>query len=134
MENFVWSARVYYEDTDASGLVFYANYLKFMERARTEWLRSNGLTQRSLMKDPGIIFVVRKAEVNYFSPAFFDDLLTIKTNINRIQGASLEFNQQVICDKKNNPLCQGIIKVACLDSNNLKPKKIPQNVRQKFLI
>tara|TARA_Y100001935_G_scaffold254435_1_gene263488 strand:+ start:1240 stop:1656 length:417 start_codon:yes stop_codon:yes gene_type:complete len=133
IRNFKWSTRVYYEDTDASGLVFYANYLKFMERARTEWLRSQGLSQLSLMKSPGIIFVVSNVTIEYFSPALFDDLLVINTRIRQLKGASLKFDQQINSDARGNLLCEGVIKVVCVDSISLKPKKIPKNVRDKIL-
>ena len=81
MTTFVWPARVYYEDTDAGGVVYYANYLKFLERARTEWLRALGFDQRDLMREAGILFAVRRVEIDYLLPARFDDELEVEAAI-----------------------------------------------------
>ena len=91
MSTFVWPARVYYEDTDAGGVVYYANYLKFLERARTEWLRALGFDQRDLMRDAGILFAVRHVEIDYLLPARFDDELRIEAAVERASKVSLTF-------------------------------------------
>ena len=89
MNDFIWPLRVYYEDSDAGGVVYYANYLKFMERARTEWLREKGFNQIALKQQHNSIIVVRKISIDYLKPAFFDDLLTITVHISKIGKASI---------------------------------------------
>ncbi|VVD75678.1 4-hydroxybenzoyl-CoA thioesterase [Pandoraea horticolens] len=127
-----WSIRVYYEDTDAGGVVFYANYLKFFERARTEWLRSLGIEQLELARSTGMIFIVRSTAVDYLSPARLDDLLTIKSRIERIGGASVDFEQQAwreASDGHSELLARGSIKIGCVAAHTLRPGKIPAQVR-----
>jgi len=97
---FYWPVRVYYEDTDNGGVVYYANYLKFMERARTEWLRSLGLEQDRLINEQGIIFAVRSVQVDYLKPALFNQLLSVSAEIIATGKASLTFKQEVVVDKK----------------------------------
>jgi len=121
--------RVYYEDTDSGGVVYYANYLKFMERARTEWLRSLGVEQDVLAKESRIIFVVRAARLDYHRPARFNDLLQVSARVAEARGASLVVEQSVTNSKEpDKPLCHGLIKVACVDANSFKPKKIPHMI------
>jgi acyl-CoA thioester hydrolase len=127
-----WSIRVYYEDTDAGGVVFYANYLKFFERARTEWLRSLGIEQLELARSTGMIFIVRSTAVDYLSPARLDDLLTIKSRIERIGGASVDFEQEAwrdTPDGRSELLARGTIKIGCVAADTLRPGKIPAPVR-----
>lgn len=95
MREFIVSMRVYYEDTDSAGVVYHANYLKFMERARTEWLRSLGIEQDELARDEGVIFAVRSIALDYFKPARFNDLLQISVMITRIGGASISLSQSI---------------------------------------
>ncbi len=129
MNEFIWPVRVYYEDTDSGGVVYYANYLKFMERARTEWLRKLGFEQDELARDNGIIFVVRSVNVDYYRPARFNDLLRIHTCIAEARGASLIFEQTIrVAEDSGKPLCQGRIRVACVGVGSLKPRPIPQKV------
>jgi acyl-CoA thioester hydrolase len=92
--DFAWPVRVYYEDTDAGGIVFYANYLKFFERARTEWLRACGVDQTRLSDEAGVIFIVRGATLDYHAPARLDDLLAITCKVERLGRASVDFEQQ----------------------------------------
>ena len=94
MSSFDWNLRVYWEDTDAGGVVFYANYLKFFERARTEWLRSLGIEQQTLADVSGVVFVVRSTSVEYNAPARLDDQLVIRTDIERVGPASVQFAQE----------------------------------------
>jgi acyl-CoA thioester hydrolase len=122
---------VYYEDTDAGGVVFYANYLKFMERARTELLRSNGFEQDGLMVSEGIIFAVRSINVEYIKPARFNQLLQVSAEITTIKKASLEFFQQIT--HHDQLLVTGDVRIACLDVSTLKPKAIPQNLIKPFI-
>jgi len=103
LNNFVWPVRVYYEDTDAGGVVFYANYLKFFERARTEMLRAMGYEQDELMANEGVIFVVRSVQVDYLSPARFNELLHVSARISLAKKASLTFEQTIT--RGNDMLC-----------------------------
>lgn len=149
---FHWPVRVYYEDTDNGGVVYYANYLKFMERARTEWLRSLGLEQDRLISDQGVIFAVRSAQVDYLRPARFNQLLSVSAEIIETGKASMTFNQEVVVDTINDNnietttegsegepvvsgelLCRGQIKIACLDANTMKPRAIPEPIREEIL-
>ncbi|AJP56990.1 tol-pal system-associated acyl-CoA thioesterase [Pandoraea vervacti] len=127
-----WSIRVYYEDTDAGGVVFYANYLKFFERARTEWLRSLGIEQLELARNTGMIFIVRATAVDYLSPARLDDLVVVKSRIDRIGGASVDFLQEAWRDAPDGTselLARGSIKIGCVAAATLRPGKIPAHVR-----
>ncbi len=127
MNEFTWIVNVYYEDTDAGGVVYHANYLRFMERARTEWLRSMGFEQDRLNKDYEIIFAVRKVIIDYIKPAVFNELLTVISKIIEQKKASLLF-EQLIINKKEETLCQAEIQIACLNSNTMKPVSIPENI------
>ncbi|MBU6491782.1 MAG: tol-pal system-associated acyl-CoA thioesterase [Burkholderiales bacterium] len=124
--HFHWSIRVYYEDTDAGGVVFYANYLKFFERARTEWLRSLGIDQSLLAKRTGMLFVVRHTAVDYLSPARLDDQLAIRSRIERLGRASVDFLQEAW--RGEQLLARGTIKVCCVAASDLKPNAIPPDV------
>jgi acyl-CoA thioester hydrolase len=123
-----WSIRVYYEDTDAGGVVFYANYLKFFERARTEWLRSLGIDQLRLAHDTGMIFIVRRTTVDYLSPARLDDEILIRSRIDRIGGASVDFMQEAW--RGDTLLARGGIKIGCVAADSLRPGKIPSHVME----
>lgn len=125
-ENFSIPVRVYYEDTDAGGLVYYANYLKFMERARTEWLRRLGFEQDALSAEEGVIFAVRAVKVDFYKPGRFNDLLEATVNIRRRGGASLTLRQEV--QRNSTTLCEAEVKVACLDAQSLSPRSIPNRV------
>ncbi len=124
--NFLWPIRVYYEDTDAGGVVFYANYLKFFERARTEMLRASGYEQDQLMITESVIFVVRSVQVDYLSPARFNEQLHVSANVASAKKASLIFHQTIT--RHDDVLCTGIIRIACLDTNTMRPKAIPENL------
>ncbi|AHB06680.1 MULTISPECIES: tol-pal system-associated acyl-CoA thioesterase [Pandoraea] len=127
-----WSIRVYYEDTDAGGVVFYANYLKFFERARTEWLRSLGIEQLELARNTGMMFIVRATALDYLSPARLDDLVVIKSRIERLGGASVDFLQEAWRDTPDGSselLARGSIKIGCVRADTLRPGKIPAHVR-----
>jgi len=123
---FVWPIRVYYEDTDAGGIVFYANYLKFFERARTEWLRACGVDQRKLADETGALFVVRSTALDYRAPARLDDVLRIVSRIERIGRASVDFAQEAWRD--DTLLATGTIRVGCVDATEMKPAAIPPPV------
>jgi acyl-CoA thioester hydrolase len=123
--------RVYWEDTDAGGVVFYANYLKFFERARTEWLRHLGLGQQALRDNTGAIFVVTDTRVQYHFPARLDDLLQITVDLKARGAASMTITQQALRTQGSAPaslLAQGEIRIGCVDSQTFKPRRIPIEV------
>ena len=124
---FVFPIRIYWEDTDAGGIVFYANYLKFFERARTEWLRSLGIQQHALKEESGGMFVVSETQIKYFSPARLDDLLEVTAHTAEAGRASLVLAQQawLTLDGERKLLAEGTIRIGWVDSNTLKPGRIP---------
>ncbi|QIK37559.1 tol-pal system-associated acyl-CoA thioesterase [Caldichromatium japonicum] len=122
---FDWPVRVYYEDTDAAGVVFYANYLRFMERGRTEWLRALGFEQDVLREQEGVLFAVTAVELRYLTPARFNGLLTVRSRVIQKGGASLGFEQQIIRCTDQSLCCTGQVKVACLDAVSLRPRRLP---------
>lgn len=130
-EAFSLPVRVYYEDTDAAGLVYYANYLRFCERARTEWLRSLAFSQQRLMDDEGIAFVVRSVEARYRAPARLDDLLAVVSRISRLGGASLEFDQKIY--RKEELIFDARITIACIDIAGQRPAPLPPALRIRLL-
>ncbi len=127
---FGFPVRVYYEDTDAAGVVYYANYLKFFERARTEWLRSLGFGQAATADTDGKVFVVRATSVQYLKPARLDDALTIRSQVTRVGRASLEFSQW--CERGNDVLATGHIEIACVTRDTLRPAAIPALIASRL--
>lgn len=130
MDSMNTSMRVYIEDTDAGGIVYYVNYLKFMERARTEFMRSLGFGKTALWDE--LMFVVHSVNVDYKRPAKLDDLITVSSIPVRASRVSLYFEQDVTRDGEL--LCSGMIKVACVDRNTMKPAKMPQELLEKIKI
>lgn len=130
MNSFNWSIRVYYEDTDAGGVVFYANYLKFFERARTEMLRHLGFEQDQLIKIQKLIFVVRSVKVDYLKPAKFNDLIDVNSAVIEKKKTSLIFKQSIV--REDLVLCDAEIRIACLDAQTMKPKPIPTEILEKI--
>lgn len=129
MTEFIWPVRVYYEDTDSGGVVYYANYLKFMERARTEWLRSLGFEQDELLKRDNILFAVRSISLDYLKPARFNDRLLVSAGINARGHASLSFDQTVRRDSRESEiLCTGQVRIACLAADTLRPQPLPKQL------
>jgi len=128
--SFLWPVRVYYEDTDSGGVVYYANYLKFMERARTEWLRHLGLEQDQLIDEYGVLFAVHSIALDYRAPARFNDALHVSVCPKEVGRASLSFSQQVTKMDNNEVklLCDGQVKIACLDVRSFRPRPIPAPV------
>ncbi len=126
--------RVYWEDTDAGGVVYYANYLKFLERARTEWLRALGFSQQALADDPGILCMVVSLNVEYFRPARLDDALQISCAPERDGRVTLRFRQQVLRESPGREtgdrelLLEASLRVACLDAKTRRPRRIPDFV------
>lgn len=119
--------RVYYEDTDAGGVVYHANYLRFFERARTEWLRQFGFSQQSLIEQTQTVFVVVGMQLAYKAPARLDDLLTISTRVSKLGGASIAFEQR--CEKDGQLLVQADVQLCCVNTNKYRPTPIPEAIR-----
>ena len=127
---FAWPVRVYYEDTDAQGLVYFANYFKFMERARTEWLRSLGLEQDVFMREERRYFVVIDTQAEFLSPAKFNDELMVTANVREASRASFTIEQVIYRDTTaGEVLCRGTTRAACINADTLKPARLP-----KFLL
>jgi acyl-CoA thioester hydrolase len=118
--------RVYWEDTDAGGIVFYANYLKFFERARTEWLRSLGVQQQALRDETGAMFVVSDTQVRFLRPARLDDLLQVSARLLGAGRASMQIAQQAW--RGEELLAEGDIRIGCVDAATLRPRRIPESI------
>jgi acyl-CoA thioester hydrolase len=127
---FNWPVRVYYEDTDAGGIVFYANYLKFFERARTEWLRALGVQQQTLLDADNIAFVVKNVTLDYHAAARLDDELTIRTGVEKLGRASVQFLQQAWCG--DTLLNTASVTVCCVDITTMRPRPLPDHVAAKM--
>ena len=123
---FEWPVRVYYEDTDVGGVVYYANYLRFMERARTEYLRARGFEQDRLMAEDGVMFAVVQAELTFRKAGRFNDLLYVSCVIYEHTRTTVSFAQEV--RRNDELLCEGRIRAACLDVRSLRPRAIPERV------
>lgn len=133
MSGFSWQARVYWEDTDAGGIVYYANYLRFLERARSEWLRARGISQRALAIDPGVVFSVVELQARYHRPARLEDLLRVGCNPTRDGGASLAFNQHIWLEGAGETLLfSATVRVACVDARTMKPRRLPAVIAQEL--
>jgi|TARA_B100000795_G_scaffold107641_1_gene79471 acyl-CoA thioester hydrolase len=125
---FEWNVRVYFEDTDSGGVVYHANYLKFMERARTEWLRSLGLNQIKLKKEDKVMFVVRKIDIQYRMPSRFNDELLLQTECFKITDYSIMLKQNILRDKQI--ITEGKVEIVCINSDLFKPVRIPKIAKQ----
>ena len=133
MDGFRWQVRVYYEDTDSGGVVYYANYLRFMERARTEWMRVLGFEQDELLDRDGILFAVRSASVDFLKPARFNDLLSVSCGVVKHGRASLTFEQVIARDgATQEPLCTGQVRIACLEAASFQPQAIPEYILKEI--
>jgi acyl-CoA thioester hydrolase len=129
-QRFSWPVRVYYEDTDTGGVVYYANYLKFFERARTEWLRSLGLNQDKLAQEDGLIFVVRRALLDFIRPARLDDMLEVTVEPLKVARVYVDLTQEARCGTQ--VLARAEIRVACLNRRDFKPVAMPQSLRDSL--
>ena len=127
---FTWTVRVYYEDTDAGGIVYYANYLKFFERARTEWLRSLGIHQQDLLDQEGAAFVVRSASVEYIAAARLDDEVKLLLTVEKLGRASVQFAQQAW--RGDALLSTANVKVGCVDAQTMRPRPLPDAAAAKM--
>ncbi|NND18176.1 MAG: tol-pal system-associated acyl-CoA thioesterase [Silicimonas sp.] len=121
--------RVYYEDTDLAGIVYYANYLKFIERARTEWVRGIGVDQARLRAEAGIVFAVRRVEADYLAPARFDDLLTVETDVRSVSGARIVLGQDVL--RGDARLFRSVVTLVALTDGG-RPARLPADVRRSL--
>jgi acyl-CoA thioester hydrolase len=127
---FCWPVRVYWEDTDGGAIVYYANYLRFLERSRTEWLRAHGLSQQELAREPGILFTVVSLQVDYRAPARLDDELSITCEPHSEGAASVRFVQRIYRGAPGTtaaaaPLLEASVRVACVDAQTLRPRRLP---------
>jgi acyl-CoA thioester hydrolase len=130
VSQFRWPVRVYYEDTDAGGVVYHTGYIRFMERARTEWLRAEGLSQVRLMAED-VMFSVVSLEVAFRKPARLDDLLQVVSRVSLAGGASVQFEQDILRDD-GQLLAQGKVLVACIGARNFRPRRLPDILRARL--
>ena len=128
--NFFLPVRVYYEDTDAEGVVYYANYLKFFERARSEWLRERGVELDTMLTSDGVVFVVVEANVRYRAPARYNDVLQVSADVSRAGAAQLVFEQAAVRD--GTALTEATVRVACVAHDDFAPRRIPEWVRERL--
>lgn len=128
---FQFPVRVYYEDTDAGGVVYHARYLHFFERARTEYLRTLDFSQQVLLNERNLVFVVKSMAIDYRFPARLDDLLSVETEVSELKGATILFTQWLKRDELI--LCTATVKVACVDLGKMKPMALPAEVKEAFL-
>jgi acyl-CoA thioester hydrolase len=127
MSEFAMPLRVYYEDTDVSGVVYHANYLKFFERARTEWLRQFGISQEVLRERHGIAFTVANMQIDFLAPARLDDALQVTVDLHKRKRASLEFRQNIrIAVEPQRVLAQALVRVGCVDMRQFRPRALPE--------
>ena len=129
---FVWPVRVYYEDTDAAGIVYYANYLRYFERARTEWLRALGFEQTELAVLHGVVFVVRSIHVEYLLPARFNEALNISVEPDGVVASQITMQQRVL--HRKDVLVEAVVRVVCVKIATLKPVRIPKPLLEKIRI
>ena len=122
---YLWKVRVYYEDTDAGGVVYYANYLKFMERARSEWVRSLGFDQSAMLHDHDLIFVVREVRIEYLKPARFDDMLDVTVQLLEAKRSQIVVAQTI---QRGELLARAEVKLVCVNAT-FKPAKIPGTIK-----
>lgn len=140
MNEFIWPVRVYYEDTDSGGVVYHSNYLNFMERARTEWLRSMQLEQDEIAAQYGILFVVHSLSINYLKPALFNQALLVKTRIEKLSRASIVFEQLIVRqtqdsqteDRQEEILTRGTVKIVSLGIEQKRPVALPKAIYEQF--
>ncbi|HZP13097.1 MAG TPA: tol-pal system-associated acyl-CoA thioesterase [Nevskiaceae bacterium] len=130
-EPFIWRVRVYYEDTDVSGVVYHAGYLRFLERARTEWLRALGQGQEQLRIDTGLAFTVANMEIDFLKPARLDDDLDVTVEVDQVRGASLKLNQTVLRRSDATLLTRARVRVGCVEAASFRPCPIPAGMFTK---
>ena len=124
--------RVYWEDTDAGGVVYHASYVSFLERARSEWLRSLGIGQQTLREQQGVVFAVRGMQLDFLAPARLDDALSVLVGVSSLGRASLVFEQRSVRDADARVLLTATVKVACLSAPDFRPRPLPDGMRERF--
>ncbi|MDX1434123.1 MAG: tol-pal system-associated acyl-CoA thioesterase [Gammaproteobacteria bacterium] len=128
---FIWPVRVYYEDTDSTGLVYHANYLRFMERARTEWMRSHGFELGEVLERYAVLFTVSRLQVEFQKPASFDDRLEVSVEVERLGAASLNLAQR-IWRARAELLCRATVRIACVEAGSIRPCAIPKKLMSEL--
>ena len=129
---FVWQLRVYWEDTDAGGVVYHSRYLNFFERARTEWLRSHGVYQAVLAEEEKIVFVIRRMEIDFLQAARMDDELEVSVHSVKTGGSRLDFGQEMVRKSDGEVLARAVVTAACLEAESFKPKRLPGWIRAEI--
>ena len=129
---FTWPARVYWEDTDAGGVVYHSRYLHFLERARTEWLRTAGIGQQQLRDEAGIVFVVHRMELDFNAPARLDDLLVATVHVDEVRSASFVVRQELRREPEPRVLVDARVRIACIDAQRFRPRPIPQHLLEEI--
>jgi len=132
LTEFIWPVRVYYEDTDSGGVVYHSNYLNFMERARTEWLRAMNLQQDEIVSEHGILFVVHSLSIDYIKPALFNEALQVKTSIKKLTKASIVFQQFIIREEDAQLLTRAEVKIVSLNAQKKRPARLPVAIYDLF--
>jgi len=133
MNAFVWSARVYWEDTDGGGVVYHANYLRFLERARTEWLRARGHVQSEIARQQGVLFALTELNIRYRRPAHLDDLLAISCEPSIDGAATLAFRQRIHRDGAGGELlAEATVRVACVSAGTFRPRRLPKGLVEEL--
>jgi len=130
---FAWPCRVYWEDTDAGGVVYHARYLHFLERARSEWFRASGIGQQRLREQEGLVFVVHRMELAFNAPARLDDLLSATVAIENLRSASFSVRQQLLREPAAAALVEADVRIACLDAASFRPRPIPNHLLQEIV-
>ena len=128
----VWQVRVYWEDTDAGGVVYHSQYLNFFERARTEWLRAKGIHQARLAEEAGVIFAIRRMSIDWMSPARLDDVLDVTVHTVSAGGAKLVFQQDMRRAEDGQSIASAEVMAVCLDAEAFKPTKMPEHIRSEI--
>lgn len=129
---FIWPLRVYWEDTDAGGVVYHAGYLRFFERARSEWLRASGIGQQALREEHGVVFVVREMDIRFNRPARLDDLLGASVTVTEVRSASFKVEQHLRRQVDDVLLVDARVRIACLDVQRWRPRSIPEFLLQEI--
>jgi acyl-CoA thioester hydrolase len=129
---FVWQLRVYWEDTDAGGVVYHSRYLNFFERARTEWLRSLGVHQAILAEEDNIVFVIRRMEIDFLRAAKMDDELEVSVHSVKTGSSRLDFEQDMVRKRDGEVLAGAVVTAACLEAESFKPKRLPAWIRAEI--
>ena len=124
--------KIYFEDTDAGGVVYHANYLRYMERGRVEWLAKMGFAQRKLAEKENATFVVRNVTISYISPARLEDVLVVRTRPEKLGAARLVLDQEIVHEQNGNLVVEAVVEVACIDPKSFRPARIPAEVAERI--